>query len=219
VAKAIDDPSGLKTPSTATPAKRRSDPGSGASDRTISDVPLKPLYGPEDTATLDLERDLARPGEYPYTRGIHAGGYRDRLWTMRQFAGFGNAKQTNERYHFLLAQGQMGLSVAFDMPTLMGFDSDAPKALGEVGRCGVAIDSLRDMETLFEGIDLGEITTSMTINGPAAIALAQYIATAEVKALRGGASAARCRPIFSKNTSRKRSGFSHRDRTCVSSSI
>jgi methylmalonyl-CoA mutase N-terminal domain/subunit len=181
VAKAIDDPSGLKTPSTATPAKRRSDPGSGASDRTISDVPLKPLYGPEDTATLDLERDLARPGEYPYTRGIHAGGYRDRLWTMRQFAGFGNAKQTNERYHFLLAQGQMGLSVAFDMPTLMGFDSDAPKALGEVGRCGVAIDSLRDMETLFEGIDLGEITTSMTINGPAAIALAQYIATAEGK--------------------------------------
>jgi methylmalonyl-CoA mutase N-terminal domain/subunit len=183
VAKAIDDPSGLKTPSTATPAKRRSDPGSGASDRTISDVPLKPLYGPEDTATLDLERDLARPGEYPYTRGIHAGGYRDRLWTMRQFAGFGNAKQTNERYHFLLAQGQMGLSVAFDMPTLMGFDSDAPKALGEVGRCGVAIDSLRDMETLFEGIDLGEITTSMTINGPAAIALAQYIATAEGKSV------------------------------------
>jgi methylmalonyl-CoA mutase N-terminal domain/subunit len=163
--------------------KRRDDPGSGAIDRTISDVPLKPIYGPEDVAGLDLARDLAYPGEYPYTRGIHPGGYRDRLWTMRQFAGFGNAKQTNERYHFLLSQGQMGLSVAFDMPTLMGFDSDAPQALGEVGKCGVAIDSLRDMETLFEGIDLGSITTSMTINGPAAIALAQYIATAEAKGI------------------------------------
>jgi len=127
--------------------KRRAEPGSGANDRTISDVPLKPLYGPDDVAQTDLARDLAHPGEYPYTRGIHAGGYRDRLWTMRQFAGFGNARQTNERYHFLLSQGQMGLSVAFDMPTLMGFDSDAPQALGEVGKCGVAIDSLRDMET------------------------------------------------------------------------
>ncbi len=162
---------------------RRADTGSGATDRTISDVPLKPLYGPADVEQLDPARDLAYPGEYPYTRGIHAGGYRDRLWTMRQFAGFGNAKQTNERYHFLLSQGQMGLSVAFDMPTLMGFDSDAPQALGEVGRCGVAIDSLRDMEALFEGIDLGAITTSMTINGPAAIALAQYVATAEAKGI------------------------------------
>jgi methylmalonyl-CoA mutase N-terminal domain/subunit len=164
-------------------AKRRRDQGSGATDRTISDLPLKPLYGPEDVAHLDLARDLAYPGEYPYTRGIHAGMYRDRLWTMRQFAGFGNAKQTNERYHFLLAQGQMGLSVAFDMPTLMGYDSDAAQARGEVGRCGVAIDSLADMQTLFEGIDLGQITTSMTINGPAAIALAQYIATAESKGI------------------------------------
>ena len=162
-------------------AKRRTDPGSGATDRTISDIPLEPLYGPEHVAGLDLVRDLGHPGEFPYTRGIHPGGYRDRLWTMRQFAGFGNAKQTNERYHFLLAQGQMGLSVAFDMPTLMGYDSDAPQARGEVGKCGVAIDSLRDMETLFEGIDLGEITTSMTINGPAPIAFAQYIATAEGK--------------------------------------
>jgi len=161
--------------------RRRSEAGSGASDRTISDIPVKPIYDSGDVTGLDLERDLAYPGEYPYTRGIHPGGYRDRLWTMRQFAGFGNAKQTNQRYHFLLAQGQMGLSVAFDMPTLMGFDSDAPQALGEVGRCGVAIDSLGDMETLFEGIDLGAITTSMTINGPAVIALAQYIATAEGK--------------------------------------
>jgi methylmalonyl-CoA mutase N-terminal domain/subunit len=162
---------------------RRNEPGSGATDRTISDLPLKPLYTPEDVADLDLSRDLAFPGEYPYTRGIHAGMYRDRLWTMRQFAGFGNAKQTNERYHFLLSQGQMGLSVAFDMPTLMGYDSDAPLARGEVGKCGVAIDSLADMQTLFEGIDLGAITTSMTINGPAAIALAQYVATAEAKGI------------------------------------
>jgi len=159
--------------------KRRREPGSGASDRTISDIPLEPLYGPEHDAHRDLARDVAYPGAYPYTRGIHPGGYRDRLWTMRQFAGFGNARQTNERYHFLLSQGQMGLSVAFDMPTLMGFDSDAPQALGEVGKCGVAIDSLRDMQTLFDGIDLGTITTSMTINGPAPIAFAQYIATAE----------------------------------------
>ncbi len=161
----------------------RSGKGSGAVDRTISDVPLKTVYGPQDVAHLDLSRDLGVPGEYPYTRGIHPTMYRSRLWTMRQFAGFGNAKQTNERYHFLLSQGQMGLSVAFDMPTLMGYDSDSPKSLGEVGKCGVAIDSVRDMETLFDGIDLGAITTSMTINGPAAIALAQYIVTAENKGI------------------------------------
>ncbi|MGA3036755.1 MAG: methylmalonyl-CoA mutase family protein [Vulcanimicrobiaceae bacterium] len=166
----------------ATPLKR-SGPGSGATDRTISDIPLKELYGPEDLAGLDLERDLGQPGEYPYTRGIHPSMYRGRLWTMRQFAGFGNAKQTNERYHFLLAQGQMGLSVAFDMPTLMGYDSDAPQSLGEVGKCGVAIDSLADMEQLFDGIDMGAITTSMTINGPACIALAQYVAAAEKKGI------------------------------------
>jgi methylmalonyl-CoA mutase, N-terminal domain len=195
MAKMIDRPSGLGAPESpeyaqeraqweaawASRAARRSEPGSGATDRTISDLPLKPLYGPDDVAHLDLTRDLALPGQYPYTRGIHAGMYRDRLWTMRQFAGFGNAKQTNERYHFLLAQGQAGLSVAFDMPTLMGYDSDAPQSRGEVGKCGVAIDSKRDMETLFAGIDLGQITTSMTINGPAAIALALYVATAEGK--------------------------------------
>jgi methylmalonyl-CoA mutase N-terminal domain/subunit len=194
MAKMIDRPSGLGSEPTPefeeqrarwearyAGGKRRSEPGSGATDRTLSDLPLKPLYGPADVEHLDLARDLAYPGEYPYTRGIHAGGYRDRLWTMRQFAGFGNAKQTNERYHFLLSQGQMGLSVAFDMPTLMGYDSDAPQARGEVGKCGVAIDSLRDMQTLFDGIDLGGITTSMTINGPAPIALAWYIATAESK--------------------------------------
>ncbi|HEV7180268.1 MAG TPA: methylmalonyl-CoA mutase family protein, partial [Candidatus Baltobacteraceae bacterium] len=133
--------------------KTRKGAGSGAVDRTLSDVPLKTVYGPADVANLDLARDLSWPGEYPYTRGIHPNGYRDRLWTMRQFAGFGNAKQTNERYHFLLSQGQHGLSVAFDMPTLMGYDSDATQSRGEVGKCGVAIDSLRDMETLFDGID------------------------------------------------------------------
>jgi methylmalonyl-CoA mutase N-terminal domain/subunit len=157
----------------------RTGPGSGAVDRTISDLPLKDVYRPDDLAGMDLANDIAEPGEFPYTRGIHPHMYRDRLWTMRQFAGFGNAKQTNERYKFLLAQGQMGLSVAFDMPTLMGYDSDAPQSLGEVGKCGVAIDSVRDMETLFAGIDMGKITTSMTINGPAAIALAQYIVAAE----------------------------------------
>jgi methylmalonyl-CoA mutase N-terminal domain/subunit len=150
-----------------------------AIDRTISDLPLKPVYGPADTAGIDVARDIAEPGEFPYTRGIHPHMYRERLWTMRQFAGFGNARQTNERYHFLLAQGQTGLSVAFDMPTLMGYDSDNAHALGEVGKCGVAIDSVRDMETLFAGIDMGAITTSMTINGPAAIVLAQYIVAAE----------------------------------------
>ncbi len=157
--------------------------GSGAVDRTISDVPLKVVYDPSDVADLDLADDLTWPGEYPYTRGIHANGYRDRLWTMRQFAGFGTAAQTNERYHFLLQQGQHGLSVAFDMPTLMGYDSDAPQSRGEVGKCGVAIDSLADMELLFDGIDMGDITTSMTINGPACIALAQYVAAAEKKGI------------------------------------
>jgi methylmalonyl-CoA mutase, N-terminal domain len=157
----------------------RRGPGSGALDRTISDVPLKTVYAPADVQGIDLPW----PGEYPYTRGIHPNGYRDRLWTMRQFAGFGNATQTNERYHFLLEHGQHGLSVAFDMPTLMGYDSDAAQSRGEVGKCGVAIDSLADMELLFDGIDMGEITTSMTINGPACIALAQYIAAAEKKGI------------------------------------
>ncbi|MGC2633267.1 MAG: methylmalonyl-CoA mutase family protein [Candidatus Cybelea sp.] len=196
MAKMIDRPSGLGAQPTpafeeqrrlweAASAKGRSrkDPGSGAVDRTISDVPLKVIYAPQDVAGLDLAEDLAWPGEFPYTRGIHPNGYRDRLWTMRQFAGFGTAAQTNERYHFLLEHGQHGLSVAFDMPTLMGYDSDAPQARGEVGKCGVAIDSLADMEVLFDGIDMGDITTSMTINGPACIALAQYIAAAEKKGI------------------------------------
>jgi methylmalonyl-CoA mutase, N-terminal domain len=157
----------------------RKGPGSGALDRTISDVPVKVVYDREDVAGLELPP----PGEYPYTRSIHRNGYRDRLWTMRQFAGFGTAAQTNERYHFLLEHGQHGLSVAFDMPTLMGYDSDAPQARGEVGKCGVAIDSLADMEILFDRIDMADITTSMTINGPACIALAQYVAAGEKKGI------------------------------------
>jgi len=151
----------------------------GAIDRTISDHPLKPMYLPEDLEGIDYDTDVGYAGQYPYTRGIHPTIYRSRLWTMRQFAGFGTAQQTNERYKFLLAQGNRGLSVAFDMPALMGYDSDHPRALGEVGKCGVAIATLQDMHDLFDGIDLGKITTSMTINCTAPVALAMYIATAE----------------------------------------
>src|SRR5205807_650764 len=145
---------------------------------TLGGLPLRAVYGPDDVQ-IDVERDLAEPGEFPYTRGVHQTMYRDKLWTMRQFAGFGSAAETNERYRFLLSQGQMGLSVAFDMPTLMGHDSDARESLGEVGRCGVAIDSVEDMRTLFNAIDVGDITTSMTINSPAPILFAMYLAVAE----------------------------------------
>ncbi len=143
----------------------------------MSGVPIEPLYTSADLERIGYEEEF--PGEFPYTRGIHPTGYRDRLWTMRQFSGFATAEETNRRYHYLLRNGQMGLSVAFDMPTLMGQDSDDPTSRGEVGHCGVAIDSLQDMERLFEGIPLGEITTSMTINSPAAILLAMYLAVAE----------------------------------------
>ncbi len=146
---------------------------------TLGGLPLEPAYGPEAIAGLDIARELPPPGEYPYTRGIHGSMYRGKLWTMRQFAGFGSAEDTNQRYRFLLDQGQTGLSVAFDMPTLMGHDSDSPQSLGEVGRCGVAIDSVEDMRTLFDGIDLGRVTTSMTINSPAPIVFAQYLVVAE----------------------------------------
>src|SRR6266581_669493 len=146
---------------------------------TLSGEPLEPLYTPAHVDGLDHDRDLGYPGHYPFTRGVYHSMYRGRLWTMRQFAGFGTAEETNARYKFLLKQGQGGLSVAFDMPTLMGRDSDDPRSEGEVGRCGVATDSLADFETLFEGIPLGDITTSMTINSPAAILLCMYIAVAE----------------------------------------
>jgi methylmalonyl-CoA mutase N-terminal domain/subunit len=146
---------------------------------TISGRPLKPLYTPEDTADFDYARDLNDPGDFPYTRGIHPTGYRGKVWTMRQFAGFGTPEDTNARYKELLAHGGTGLSVAFDLPTLMGRDPDHPLSLGEVGKCGVAIASLADMETLFEGISLADITTSMTINSPASMIFAMYLVVAE----------------------------------------
>jgi methylmalonyl-CoA mutase N-terminal domain/subunit len=146
---------------------------------TVSGEPLKPLYAPDDIADFDYLRDLGFPGEYPFTRGVYPTMYRGRFWTMRQFSGFGTPRDTNRRYHYLLDHGQTGLSVAFDMPTIMGYDSDHPRAEGEVGRCGVAIDSLRDMEILFDGIELAQITTSMTINAPASILLAFYLCAGE----------------------------------------
>jgi methylmalonyl-CoA mutase N-terminal domain/subunit len=145
---------------------------------TMSGLPVEPLYTP-DTVELDHDRDLGFPGVYPYTRGVYPSMYRGRLWTMRQFAGFGTAEETNVRFRYLLEHGQTGLSTAFDMPSLMGYDSDHPKSLGEVGREGVAVDSLEDMEHLFAGIPLDEVSTSMTINAPAAILLAFYICVGE----------------------------------------
>jgi methylmalonyl-CoA mutase N-terminal domain/subunit len=145
---------------------------------TISGVENEPLYSP-DNVEFDYERDLGYPGAFPFTRGVYPSMYRGRLWTMRQFAGFGTAEETNERFRYLLEHGQTGLSTAFDMPTLMGYDSDHERSLGEVGREGVAIDSLADMETLFSGIPLGEVSTSMTINGPAAMLLAFYACVGE----------------------------------------
>jgi methylmalonyl-CoA mutase, N-terminal domain len=146
---------------------------------TVSGRRVAALYTPRDLAALDYQRDLADPGEFPYTRGIHASGYRGKLWTMRQFAGFGTPEETNARYQQLLAAGGTGLSVAFDLPTLMGRDPDHELSLGEVGKCGVNVTSLADMEVLFGGIDLGAITSSMTINSPAAMILAMYLVVAE----------------------------------------
>ncbi len=145
---------------------------------TISGLENEPLYAP-DSVDIDYERDLGYPGVYPFTRGVYPSMYRGKLWTMRQFAGFGGAEETNARFRYLLEHGQTGLSTAFDMPTLMGYDSDHPRSLGEVGREGVAIDSLDDMETLFAGIPLDEVSTSMTINSPAAMLLAFYLCVGE----------------------------------------
>jgi methylmalonyl-CoA mutase N-terminal domain/subunit len=145
---------------------------------TISGLDVEPLYTPENVE-IDYSRDQGYPGEFPFTRGVYPSMYRGRLWTMRQFAGFGTAEETNARFRYLLEHGQTGLSTAFDMPTLMGYDSDHPRSLGEVGREGVAVDSLEDVETLFQGIPLGEVSTSMTINSPAAILLAYYVCVGE----------------------------------------
>jgi methylmalonyl-CoA mutase N-terminal domain/subunit len=147
--------------------------------KNLSDIEIKNLYTPEDIADLEYLKDVGFPGDVPFLRGVHPNLYRGRLWTMRQFAGFGSAEETNKRYHYLLDHGETGLSVAFDYPTLYGYDTDHPLARGEFGKCGVAISSLRDMELLFHGIPLDKITTSMTINGPAAIIWAMYIANAE----------------------------------------
>jgi methylmalonyl-CoA mutase N-terminal domain/subunit len=146
---------------------------------TTSGVPIERLYTPVDMADTDYLRDLGFPGEYPYTRGVHYTGYRGKLWTMRMFAGFGCAEETNARYKYLLGHGETGLSVAFDFPTLNGYDTDSPEAKGEFGKCGVAVSSLADMEILFNGIPVDEITTSMTINGPAAVIWAMYLANAQ----------------------------------------
>jgi methylmalonyl-CoA mutase N-terminal domain/subunit len=160
-------------PGTSTSKERR------GSFTTISGRPINQLYTPADIAALDYERDLGDPGVFPYTRGIHPTGYRGKLWTMRQFAGFGTPEETNARYKQLLKAGGTGLSVAFDLPTLMGRDADHELSLGEVGKCGVNVTSLADMETLFDGIDLAGITTSMTINSPASMIFAMYLVVAE----------------------------------------
>src|SRR5436190_6320001 len=151
---------------------------------TTSSEPVDRLYTPLDLADNDYASSLGLPGEYPYTRGVHPTLYRSKLWTMRMFAGFGTAEETNQRFKYLLDQGQTGLSIAFDLATLMGYDTDQPEALGEFGKCGVAVSSLKDMEILLDGIPLDKVSTSMTINSPAAIIWAMYIATAEKQGVR-----------------------------------
>jgi len=146
---------------------------------TVSDLEIKGLYTPEDTKDIDYSRDIGFPGIYPFTRGVQPSMYRGRLWTMRMFSGLGGPEETNKRFHYLLSHGETGLSIAFHYPTLMGYDSDSPMSRGEIGKCGVAIDTLKDMEILFEGIPLDKVTTSMTINPPASILLAMYIVVAE----------------------------------------
>src|SRR3954462_2030935 len=147
----------------------------------VSADTARPFTAPADRLTAEPLDGIGWPGEYPYTRGIQPTMYRGRLWTMRQFAGFGSPAQTNQRFHYLLSQGQMGLSTAFDFPTLMGYDSDSPRSLGEVGMCGVAVDTLRDMEVLFDRIPLDQVTVSMTINGPAVVLLCFYVALADTR--------------------------------------
>jgi methylmalonyl-CoA mutase N-terminal domain/subunit len=171
-----------EAPAPAAPPKDRSARPLQEAERaftTISGVPVKRVYTTEDLAGIDYDRDIGNPGEYPFTRGIHATMYRGKLWTMRQFSGFGAPEDTNRRLHYLLEQGQTGLSIAFDLPTLMGYDSDHPLAEGEVGKCGVAVSSLADMEILLRGLPLEQVTTSMTINSPAAMIWAMYLVVAE----------------------------------------
>ncbi len=208
-------------------------PGERDSFRTLSDEPVRELYTAADLApgagVGGPDDPIGLPGEYPFTRGIHPTMYRGRLWTMRQFAGFGTSEETNERFHYLLEHGQTGLSTAFDMPSLMGHDSDHARSLGEVGREGVAVDTLDDMQTLFSGIDLGEVSVSMTINAPAAIMLAFYVAAAESgddgvrragsppawAPSRPSGCPARSRRTSSRSTSRRRSGASRSTPRCA----
>ncbi|HEY9773286.1 MAG TPA: methylmalonyl-CoA mutase family protein [Planktothrix sp.] len=162
----------LSKPTTARPAQEKV-------VETISGIPLKTVYTPEDLKGWSYEKSLAEPGQFPYTRGIHPNMYLGKIWTMRQFAGFGGPEETNARFKYLLSQGQTGLSTAFDLPTLMGYDSDSPKSTGEVGVCGVAVDSLEDMEILYRDLPLDKVSTSMTINGPAVIVMAMFLANAQ----------------------------------------
>jgi len=159
--------------------KLESSKNTGMKFTTVSGEEINPLYGPDDIEDINYLSEIGFPGEYPYTRGIHANGYRGKIWTMRQFAGFGSPEDTNERFHYLLDRGQTGLSVAFDLPTLMGWDSDSAISEGEVGICGVAISSLQDMQILFDKIPLDKVSTSMTINSPAAMIFAYYLAVAQ----------------------------------------
>ena len=161
------------------PTASVADPATPKRFATLSGLPVKRVYRPTDLTDFDPPDDLGDPGEFPYTRGIHANMYRGKLWTMRQFSGFGTPAETNRRYKYLLDHGQTGLSVAFDLPTLMGYDADHPLAAGEVGKCGVAVSSLADMEDLFDGIPLAEVTSSMTITSSAAILWAMYLVVAE----------------------------------------
>ena len=167
----------IEQPATSSTAPRRSERKN--SFRTVSLQEINRLYTPDDVRGLDFESDIGSPGEFPYTRGIHATGYRGKMWTMRQFAGFGTPEETNQRFKYLSKEGQTGLSVAYDLPTLMGYDPDSPLSEGEVGKCGVAVSSLADMEALFDGIDLEQVTVSQTINAPASVLLAMYLVVAE----------------------------------------
>jgi methylmalonyl-CoA mutase N-terminal domain/subunit len=173
------DPRTNRDDDSVTPRAPDDTPDDKPTFTTTSGRPVDPVFGPATTPLIDYDRDLGDPGQYPYTRGVHPSGYRGRRWTTRMFAGFGDADETNRRFRYLIDEGNTGLSIAFDMPTLYGYDTDAPEAAGEFGRCGVAVSSLRDMQILLDGLPLGEITTSMTINSPAAPIWAMFIVAAE----------------------------------------
>lgn len=183
--------------------------------RTPSDIEIRPVYEPEDDGR-DPTAGVGEPGAFPFTRGVYPDMYRGRRWTMRQYAGFGTALETNQRFRFLLEQGQTGLSVAFDLPTQMGIDSDDPLAEGEVGRVGVAVDALDDMEVLFDRIPLDRVSTSMTINATAAILLAMYVAVADRRGSRANVSAERSRTTYSRSSSHEARTSTRSSRVCGS---